>query len=157
MKALKFDHKAHVEMWDWLAQNPGAAKLCWVKLQKYKCRKLPEYFQDCSYCFACVAALEIKKDAADPGRICDYCPLYWDGRPGFRYTNPCMEKGAAYQAWIHAFSEYVADLKINHGKPTFKSGRVSVTLRVERLDRHGATAAELVWQARRVRDTKLKE
>ena len=75
---LRFDHEAHVRLWNWLAENPERDKYDWPWWQKYGDVN--------SQCFACEAVAKIQNwaeahDVFIEKQSCDLCPLTWGEYP----------------------------------------------------------------------------
>lgn len=79
-ESLKFNHAAHVELWDWLAQHPDKGKDDWPGWEESGA--IPVF-----YCFACKAAermaqylKQLPKDSGVGAINCaTLCPLDWPG------------------------------------------------------------------------------
>lgn len=84
----KFNHTAHKELWDWLAQNPDKEKDDWPG---WKCNG-GEYELVDVYCFACEYVSNIEEDFD----CCyGYCPLVW---PNDIYCDENSNE-SLYAAW----------------------------------------------------------
>ncbi len=144
---MTFDHEAHMKMWDWLAQNPKADKEDWLLINPHE--ELGDYY----YCYACLAA----KEPQTYGIVdCSLCPIDWEwnGEPTC-HTVRCLFPGSRFRDWTAAKLEYnkTATQKRNRGPYIWGIPNFSEPVG---HDRHGPEALELVWQARRVRDAKLR-
>jgi len=94
---MKFNHTAHKEMWNWLADNLTidnlVEKSSWPGWQKYKS-------QPC-LCFACGY-----DDLATPPRSlpdCSHCPLEWPDVTCDK-DMPCLR--SIYSTWEEAVDRY---------------------------------------------------
>lgn len=72
-----FDRTKHIELWQWLAKNPGKGKEQWPGWEKYKDEEYPA-----NGCYACQYQLDaMEKDNKDfviNETACNiYCPLIW--------------------------------------------------------------------------------
>lgn len=87
-----FNHTAHKELWNWLAENPGRGKVEWPEWGKYPLRNN-------SYCFACETVASVM--LIYPYNPCFYCPLTWD-------TKKCdikhYLKTGLYRKWYECFA-----------------------------------------------------
>ena len=71
-----FEYSLHVELWEWLAENPDSDKYDWPGWSEFK-------LYPAQGCFAC----EYVKSN------CDKCPLDWD---------ICLSRDSLYNQWWHA-------------------------------------------------------
>lgn len=86
-----FDHKNHVKLWNWLAENPHRNKEDW-----------PEWTDNGgkvnlikSRCFACEYA---EKATYGDGHPCNNCPLNWNPTNAYG-NNVCDGNGGLYIKW----------------------------------------------------------
>lgn len=109
MKDIEFFHQIHIDMWTWLAENPGKDMEAFVhqytKINPEIKRSLLSY--DCNS--ACLYALQHPE--TQNGLICGHCPLV-----GYTEENPrCM--GGKYTVWKILHSAYIELEEESHKNP----------------------------------------
>jgi len=114
----KFNHSAHIRLWDWLSKNPGH--------EKFK-RNWPEWEERggsvkhvTSHCFACEYALKHTDygDTVYGGEAiscCDNCPLLWPN--GISCINHGLHEKYCNATKIEksALAEQIRDLPVKDG------------------------------------------
>lgn len=107
---IKFNHSAHIRLWDWLSKNPDKMKKDWPEWEENGGEEI-EHAQ--SYCFACDYAAS-KNDGVNCD--CDYCPLVWPDGFG------CTDAGNLFDYWYWAYgneksalAKQIRDLPIKEG------------------------------------------
>ena len=121
MGDMKFNHTAHKELWNWLADNPDKKKNEWPGWISnnglYKC---PENF-----CFACGYALSDDYMEED----CEFktCPLIWHNNENVHDDGNCWFNcecnGGEYGSWEDAetaelkswYARQIANLPVREG------------------------------------------
>lgn len=88
-----FNHTLHMELWNWLAENPCIGTNPVLTKQYWVNRHTQTAIH--SACFACEAAVSLHTDALDD---CDNCPLDWGG-DDFR----CHDDYPIYTLWRKAW------------------------------------------------------
>lgn len=91
-KVAKFNHTAHKELWNWLAQNPDKQKRDWGGWEENGGEY--QYGGAYEYCFACDYENERNDYWQDSDDGCRYCPLAWTE------DNPCTTQNSLYLRWI---------------------------------------------------------
>ena len=71
-KQYTFNHTAHKELWDWLANNPGQPKSAWPGWSYY-----PDIKEEYNECFACEYVIRYMKAPLYFVPCADHCPLVW--------------------------------------------------------------------------------
>lgn len=82
----RFNHTAHKELWNWLAEHPDADKGDWPGWEKYG--------EVENLCFAC-------ETVKNPKERCEDCPLVWP-LPPFGESicgSFCIVYGSLYDNW----------------------------------------------------------
>lgn len=67
-----FNHTAHKELWDWLANNPGQPKSAWPGWSYY-----PDIKEEYNGCFACEYVIRYKQAPLYLAPCSAHCPLVW--------------------------------------------------------------------------------
>ena len=105
----KFNHTAHKEMWNWLAENPKKEKGDWPGWDKNGGNFLENNIY--AECFACQYTEEI-------GLHCDSCPLVWP-------SGVCLDDGL-FEIWKEtknlvmksSLARQIANLPVREGVET---------------------------------------
>ena len=87
-----FNHTLHMELWNYLAENPCYSDPVLVKRFWLQCHDVEVH----SDCFACETAVSLVRNALD---YCDDCPLDW-GDDDFRCQDDC----SLYMSWKIAWN-----------------------------------------------------
>lgn len=69
---MTFNHQAHVNLWNWLSENPDQQKLAWPGW-----KDIP--FKPLHSCMACHFAAHVSPTGSVHPNRCKYCPLEWPG------------------------------------------------------------------------------
>ena len=113
---IKFNHSAHIRLWDWLSKNPDKGKSLWPKWKENGGNVTPVQ----SYCFACDYDDKKSDESNDNGKNgwCPYCPLVWP------YDKDCDNEKGLFRRWCnapdnddekHFLAEQIRDLPVKEG------------------------------------------
>ena len=99
--------KSHIELWDWLAENPDKEKDDWPGWERFDFDE--SYLEELSYCFACMY------DAEKGGDYCVNCLFEWPDnyRCEDSYDSPFVKWQNAKQNKTRTkYAKQVRDLPI---------------------------------------------
>lgn len=96
---MTFNQTMHMELWNWLAENPGMEKVDWPCWKNYE----PEEIYAINFCFACEACVN----------ECSDCPIKWHKK-----NTGCLTYHTAYTRWMgamylknyHSAKEYAIEI-----------------------------------------------
>lgn len=84
-RIMYFEHTKHKQLWNWIAEHPGALKSEWPGWHNYFFDK--ERMSVFSFCFACAAVSSCYKHISFS--VCERCPLSWP--LGLKCTLPSYQ------------------------------------------------------------------
>lgn len=90
---MKHHRTLHRELWQWLAENPGAYKADWPGWKIYRHNKKAIE----TGCWACAQAWRRHQGKAD--YFCTCCPCDWNNNLGISH---CLTWGSPYDLWHRA-------------------------------------------------------
>ena len=113
---IKFNHSAHIKLWDWLSKNPSKGKSSWPKWKENGGNVT--HVQN--YCFACDYDDKKSDESNDNGENgwCPYCPLVWP------YDKDCDNENGLFLRWCSTpgndnekqfLAEQIRDLPVKEG------------------------------------------
>lgn len=92
---MKPNRELHIELWNWLADNPGKHKRDWFPISDED-----DVLHDC---FACEFTKMWSRYARGYISVCDKCPIKWGTEEDENKDNSpyCVLPGSPFHEWEH--------------------------------------------------------